>query len=281
VGRLVPTLGLNLDPASEDLRGTQWDSMVMPHAFECWDLTSPLVPPRTLLLPLEPIGIGTPFVESLTSYVSRLAEVHAVRVSDLVGYVLAKYAPCDGPIVSARTRDCRMGSGFHPGAHSINGVSDDARRWIVAVETATNRTSLRFLTLSPLKQVFCRQSLFRKIQAWCPACFEDWRQSGSLLYLPLLWALRMVSVCVKHRRPLSDMSLTAVGISDRLMLGAGPAIARVVGAGLVKVQRRRNRTSSRYGVPATTYGWQVVLVMYWLRCRSSRKINLVTSCART
>jgi hypothetical protein len=41
----------------------------MPHAFECWDLTSPLVPPRTLLLPLEPIGIGTPFVESLTSYV--------------------------------------------------------------------------------------------------------------------------------------------------------------------------------------------------------------------
>ena len=109
----------------------------MPFPFECWDVTSPPIPPRTLLFPLEPIGIGTPFVESLTSYISRLAEVHAVTVSDLVGYVLAKCAPRDGPIVSARARDYRMGSGFHPGTHAINGLAEDARRWIIAAETAT------------------------------------------------------------------------------------------------------------------------------------------------
>ena len=174
----------------------------MPHPFECWDLTCPPIPPRTLLFPLEPIGIGTPYVESLTSYISRLAEVHAVTVSDLVGYVLAKCAPCDGPIVSARARDYRMGSGFHPGIHAINGLAEDARRWIAAAETATGLTGLRFLTLTPLKQAFCKQSLFRNVQAWCPACFAVWRRDGLPCYLPLAWNLGMVEVCAKHGRPL-------------------------------------------------------------------------------
>jgi hypothetical protein len=119
--------------------------------FESWNLTAPPLPRRSLLLPLEPIGIGTPFVESLTSYISRLAEVHAVTVSDVVGYVLAACATRDAPIVSERARRYRMGSGFLPGTHAINGVAEDARRWIAAAETATDRTGLRFLTLRPLK----------------------------------------------------------------------------------------------------------------------------------
>lgn len=172
--------------------------------FEPWDLTKPPVPRRTLLHPLEPIGIGTPFVESLTSYISRLAEVHAVTVSDLAGYVLAACAPQDAPIVSERARRYRMGSGFHPGTHAINGLGEDARRWIAAAETATDRTGLRLLTLTPLKQVFCKQSLFRKVQAWCPVCLADWQRKGLPLYRPLLWHLRIVNICERHRRALDD-----------------------------------------------------------------------------
>ena len=172
--------------------------------FESWDLTAPPLPRRSLLLPLEPIGIETPLVESLTSYISRLAEVHAVTVSALVGYVLAACAPRDAPIVSERARRYRMGSGFLPGTHAINGVAEDARRWIAAAETATDRTGLRLLTLSPLKQIFCKQSLFRTVQAWCPVCFADWQRNGRPIYLPLLWHLRMVSICTKHRRPLDE-----------------------------------------------------------------------------
>lgn len=172
--------------------------------FESWDLNAPPLPRRSLLLPLDPIGIGTPFVESLTSYIARLAEVHAAKVSDLVGYVLAACAPRDAPIVSDRARSYRMGSGFSPGTHAINGLAEDARRWIAAVETATDRSGLRLLTLMPLKQVFCKQSLFREIQAWCPGCFSDWQRDGLPLYLPLLWHLRMVSICAKHQRPLDE-----------------------------------------------------------------------------
>ena len=172
--------------------------------FESWDLNAPPLPRRSLLLPLDPIGIGTPFVESLTSYIARLAEVHAAKVSDLVGYVLAACAPRDAPIVSDRARSYRMGSGFSPGTHAINGLAEDARRWIAAVETATDRIGLRLLTLMPLKQVFCKQSLFREVQAWCPGCFADWQRDGLPLYLPLLWHLRMVSICAKHQRPLDE-----------------------------------------------------------------------------
>ena len=51
--------------------------------LESWDLTVPDVPPRARFYPLEPIGIGTPLVEGLTSYLLRLAEAHGVPVGAL------------------------------------------------------------------------------------------------------------------------------------------------------------------------------------------------------
>src|SRR5436309_1509742 len=89
--------------------------------FESWNLARPPVPRRSLLFPLEPIGIGTPFVESLTSYISRLAAVHAVIVSDLVGYLLADCVPPDLPIISARDRRGRTGSGSKRGLTRLTG----------------------------------------------------------------------------------------------------------------------------------------------------------------
>ncbi|GEM_PF-5397605 len=42
--------------------------------YESWDLKKLAIPSRSRLYQLEPIGIGTPYVESLTGYISRLAE---------------------------------------------------------------------------------------------------------------------------------------------------------------------------------------------------------------
>jgi len=56
-----------------------------------WDLTRPTIPSRSRLYSLEPVGIGTPETESLTSYVSRLAEAHSVRVHDLVVHKLLPF----------------------------------------------------------------------------------------------------------------------------------------------------------------------------------------------
>ncbi len=52
--------------------------------YEEWDVTIPPLPPRSRLYRLEPIGIGTPYVESLTSYIVRLAEEHHISLKLLV-----------------------------------------------------------------------------------------------------------------------------------------------------------------------------------------------------
>ena len=42
-----------------------------------WDLEEELcAPPHSVLYPIEPIGVGTPWVESQTSYLGRLAREH-------------------------------------------------------------------------------------------------------------------------------------------------------------------------------------------------------------
>jgi hypothetical protein len=52
----------------------------MQQPFESWSLSSPPVPPRSQLYSLQPVGVGTGLVESLTGYVARLAEAHTVSV---------------------------------------------------------------------------------------------------------------------------------------------------------------------------------------------------------
>ena len=77
--------------------------MPLPLLFDSWDCRPASVPPRSRLYSLKPIGIGTPFVESLTGYVSRLADAHGVSVGKLVDRELslmgAKPSRAFGPFV--------------------------------------------------------------------------------------------------------------------------------------------------------------------------------------
>lgn len=52
--------------------------------YDSWDMKDILIPSRSRLFSLEPIGIGTSYVESLSSYVTRLAEVHCVYLGILM-----------------------------------------------------------------------------------------------------------------------------------------------------------------------------------------------------
>lgn len=51
---------------------------------ELWNLEPPNFLPRSRLFHQLPIGVGTPHVESLTSYVSRLAVAHSVPTGTLL-----------------------------------------------------------------------------------------------------------------------------------------------------------------------------------------------------
>ena len=180
-------------------------TMPMPESFEAWDCSAPILPARSRLYTLPPIGIGTSLVESLCSYVVRLADAHAVSVGDLVGRELSQAG--EKPLVwlGRFMRQHRAAShGFHARANAINGTGETARRWINAIERATLQNRLRFLTLAPFEQVFSRQGVPRGVRAWCSACYEEQKECGEAIYDPLLWTVALVSLCPRHLTRLEE-----------------------------------------------------------------------------
>src|SRR2546426_5038213 len=157
----------------------------MQEVFDPWDCTIPVLAPRSRLYGLDPIGIGTPFVESLSGYIARLADAHAVSVGNLVGRELSPLA--SKPLISlgpSMRRNRANSHRFHARAHAINGFGESSKRWIEALETATLQKKLRFLTLSLFEGVFSRQGASRHTRAWCPKCYDEWRTRGAIIYEP-------------------------------------------------------------------------------------------------
>jgi hypothetical protein len=159
----------------------------MPH-FDSWDLAPVPIPARSRLHSIQPIGVGTPFVESLTGYMIRLAASHAVRVSDLIEHEL------------------RTGiSYFHTAAgipSSVNGVGKNAQNWVSAIERFTLRDNLRVLTLLPFASLLNTPHLMRRERAWCPRCYESSAAQGREVYEQLVWCLQCVEICSLHTLPL-------------------------------------------------------------------------------
>lgn len=145
-------------------------------------------------------------MESLSSYVVRLADAHAVSVGDLVGRELSREAPKPLTSFGQFMKQNRANShGFYARTCSISGFGKSSERWIEALERATLRTTLRFLTLSPFDGAFSRQGgVSRDKRVWCPRCFVDWRNDDAVIYEPLLWSIGIVTLCPRHLIPLVE-----------------------------------------------------------------------------
>jgi transcriptional regulator with XRE-family HTH domain len=161
-----------------------------------YDVESAEPPPlRSHLYHLRPIGIGTPFVESLTSYVSRLAEAHCVTLGDLMTYeIFPRYGRCYLP----GTTEDHNTSAFWKDSPALNGTSPSAQDFIRALEQLTLRDNLRFLTMVPWAGVLSCRYLVRRTKAWCSVCYREWLEEGVSIYEPLLWALEAANICLKH-----------------------------------------------------------------------------------
>jgi len=177
--------------------------MQMPQPlFDSWTLSRFPIPPRSLLYGFEPIGVGTAFVESLSGYVARLAEAHSVSVGDLVGLVLSDAPNLKGALLPPAAKAGRRGGhGFRVCSYTINGVTERAIMWVQALNAATGRHDLQYLTLFPFRHAL-PDHLFHRHRAWCPQCYEQWRLNGQTVYEPLLWAIKTSSHCLVHLQPL-------------------------------------------------------------------------------
>lgn len=166
-------------------------------------LTLPIVPPRSILYSIPPIGIGTGDVEGLTSYICRLAEAHCVSPTNLLRYQIEP-ATGNGRVKAAKSVNLQS----HP-----SGDNRVAVRYVEALEYLTMQPNLSELTLSSwlmgkrpigniLTSLFVDRpiSMLKTCREWCPDCLQEWQNSDREIYEPLLWSLSLVAICPHHDR---------------------------------------------------------------------------------
>lgn len=148
------------------------------------------LPPRTALASLTPMGLGTPYVESLSSYFQRLAAWHNVSPKALArGYVLKPLG--FNKRIGDEQADRFWRSSF------FNGMGEVPEAWCRVLEELTGVGGLRRLTLLPLHGRISLRGCSSAEQRWCPHCFFEAEAAGEA-YGQLLWEIGCVKVCPKH-----------------------------------------------------------------------------------
>ncbi|MBM6770539.1 helix-turn-helix domain-containing protein [Bacillus cereus] len=153
----------------------------------------PIFSKRSALYSVEPIGKGTSYVESVTSYICRLAYIHHLTISALL---LKKIYPY------TLLTETRKVVKVHEGSY-INGVGKIAQRYVTALEELTQRNDLNQLTLLNWSKIL-NKSQINEYKRWCPKCIEDWKISGQKVYEPLIWHFKEVKICDIHEYKLQE-----------------------------------------------------------------------------
>ena len=170
-----------------------------------WDLTIPNLPPRSHLYSLQPIGLGTPYTESLSSYLQRLAQHHHLRPWQLYTHELLPLLENEEYLLSIDTNKTAIRQTFlsvktTPSNLSVvNGIKSMTRVIVESIEQLTRRDDLRCLTLvswfNILRSYYCP---LKQFCAWCPHCYQVWQEQEEVIYLPLLWLFNEVEFCPIH-----------------------------------------------------------------------------------
>ncbi len=140
------------------------------------------------LFNIEPIGVGTPYVESLPSYVKRLAEAHSVFPG-----VLLKNE------IFPETRDYQLNAVLSYRNKLLLSISSDVVKDLIRVlEIKTNNHNIHNISLTNLSGYINQRYLLRNHAAWCPLCFEESRKNNEPVYEQVIWSFRDVVTCGKH-----------------------------------------------------------------------------------
>ncbi len=148
------------------------------------------------LWPVPAIGIGTPRVESLSSYLVRLSCAHAIPTRVLVAHTFPELLGELGHVVE-RAAHGRRGVW-------MNGAGLWARKVSEAFETLTSQEGLRRLTMLPWRGVLFPRSLLAPVRRWCPDCYAEMRRERGECWDLLVWSLAAVRCCARHRKALDD-----------------------------------------------------------------------------
>ncbi|MDR3580518.1 MAG: TniQ family protein [Oryzomonas sp.] len=149
----------------------------------------------TDLYSLKPIGVGTPFVEGLSSYLARLAAAHMVSVSALLRRVIVNYFP-------GSRYNLKNTIGSQEIIAGMNGMGVNVSTFVDVLEKLTGRLGLQNLTMQSFSWLLSDYKLLSGVNVWCPYCLQDQRAANQTVYYPLLWGLEVFEKCPVHRSQL-------------------------------------------------------------------------------
>ncbi len=171
---------------------------------ELWKPEPFTIPLRSRLFCLKPVGVGTPYTESLGSYVNRLAREHCLTSQKLIMGEVAPLILKDEERAELLSKNIGHLLGNTDAKPAINGMRDMTERLVTVLEQLTMRQDLAFLTLLSWKGMIYDRQLFRNYRAWCPCCLEEWKRQKKTIYEPLLWSFKDVEICLSHKQRLIE-----------------------------------------------------------------------------
>ncbi|GED72113.1 hypothetical protein BRE01_58150 [Brevibacillus reuszeri] len=159
--------------------------------YDSWDLNIPQLPNRSILFHLEPMGMNTSHVESLTGYMIRLAEAHCVPLTKLYRKVIYPYINKKYLILNATV--------FFEKCRTANGLGVAATDLVYALSMLTKRDDLSNLTLINWNNFIPWNGLLRDYRVWCPLCFQELSDNGQTIYEQLIWKFKSIELCSIHQ----------------------------------------------------------------------------------
>ncbi|MBW4418953.1 MAG: TniQ family protein [Myxacorys californica WJT36-NPBG1] len=205
-------------------------------SYDSWDLVLPATPERSKLYYLEPIAEGTPYIEGLVSYICRLAKAHCVSPAILIKQEILpsfrqNYSIGLGAVHEVREEGGLVSvSSFAKPVYKRNPNEYGLLAWqyLEGLKVLTLRENLQPLTIpdwmnKPFQAKQSKVELAREVRAWCPECFQAWRNAKQPIYEPLLWSIAAVTVCLHHGQPLQfccpNCKKTQRPITGRMQVG--------------------------------------------------------------
>jgi hypothetical protein len=172
-------------------------------------------PARSLLFGTTPYGFDGATRENIVSFFRRTADSHALLPRSLAYHLLVPLFGIPSPAAADLMADeCyRL---------ELCGLSAKPARWVDALNRLTARSDLQKLTLLSFNNLVSSYQLIEPSFRFCPACYAEDERLGRPKYDRLLWTIRCVTACSKHRRRLvmeptfgkhSPLPFTVPGIS--------------------------------------------------------------------
>lgn len=157
-----------------------------------------VIPARSRLFGLEPIGIGSAGSEGLISYLIRLSKEHCISPRLLLS---TEFLPRMSEVNSGRHAMFYMDY-----AKTLHSTGKFANKFVTMTEDLTGRNELALLTAMPWQEIVpaIGTGLMAQHPKWCNACLADYRNNHTPAYFKLSWGYALYQVCSVHHLQLVD-----------------------------------------------------------------------------